>query len=192
MQPEEIQQTFGLSQDWQELLGTDLSTGVFEDAGDERYRSSPVQHGDPDQTEAFEQDTGIQRQRQAVRAPVAQGSGDQGAIYAAGIDGWILQPPTAATFGALGDCGRGVDMRQPGRDGNALGEYQAADHPGQGAGVADVVPQGRVEVKQDGLIQSRGVPGDIFGLHKQKVSPAGDAFSYFLSGRQERGDSVAL
>jgi len=34
-----------------------------------------------------------------------------------------------------------------------------------------------VEVGQDSLVQSGGVPGDIFGLHKQKVSPIGDAFS---------------
>ena len=43
--------------------------------------------------------------------------------------------------------------------------------------VANVVPQGTLEMRQDGLVASWGVPGGIFGLHKQKVSPAGDAFS---------------
>ena len=38
---------------------------------------------------------------------------------------------------------------------------------------------------QDSLVESGSVPGGIFGSHKQKVSPTGDAFSYFLSGRQE-------
>ena len=37
---------------------------------------------------------------------------------------------------------------------------------------------------QNCLVQSGGVPCGMFGLHKQEVSPTGDAFSYFLSGRQ--------
>ncbi|ANE43774.1 hypothetical protein SU48_08300 [Deinococcus puniceus] len=176
-QPKKIQQTFGFSEDGQEVFGTDLSAGMLKDAGDERYRSSPVEDGHPDQTETSEQDAGVQRQRQGMRAPIPQGSGDEGAIHAARVDGWILQPPAAPTFGALGDRGLGVDVRQPGGNGNALGQHQAADHPRQRTGVADVVPQGGVEVGQDRLVQSGGVPGGMFGLHKQKVSPTGDAFS---------------
>lgn len=111
MQAEELQQTSDLGQEGKKLLGADLSAGVFEDAGDERYRSSPVQHGDPDQTEAAEQDAGVQRQGQRVRAPLPQGSDDQGALHTAWVDGWILQPSAAPTFGALGDRGLGVDVR---------------------------------------------------------------------------------
>ena len=51
-------------------------------------------------------------------------------------------------------------------------------------GVADVVPQPLLDVGENGLIESGRVPGSIFGCHKQKVSPTGDAFSYFVSGRQ--------
>ncbi|MEF2280026.1 hypothetical protein V3W47_17165, partial [Deinococcus sp. YIM 134068] len=42
-----------------------------------------------------------------------------------------------------------------------------------------------LELSQDSLVESRSVPGGIFSCHKQKVSPTGDAFSYFLSGGQE-------
>ncbi|MBB6018936.1 hypothetical protein HNQ04_004220 [Deinococcus radiopugnans ATCC 19172] len=43
-----------------------------------------------------------------------------------------------------------------------------------------------LDVGKDSLVKSGRVPGGIFGLHKQKVSPTGDAFSYFVSGRQVR------
>lgn len=75
-------------------------------------------------------------------------------------------------------------MRQPGWEGAALGKQQASHHPGESPRVADVVPQARLEMSQDGLVESGSVPDDTFGSHKQRVSPTGDAFSYFLSGRQ--------
>ena len=37
---------------------------------------------------------------------------------------------------------------------------------------------------KDSLVESGSVPGGIFGSHRQKVSPTGDAFSYFVSGDQ--------
>ena len=59
-------------------------------------------------------------------------------------------------------------------------------------GVALVGPEAGLEVAQDRLVQSGGVPGGIFVSHRQKVSPAGDAFSYFLSGRQGRMHNLKL
>ena len=51
-------------------------------------------------------------------------------------------------------------------------------------GALNVVPKPPLDVGEDGLIQSGRVPSGIFGCHKQKTSPVGDAFSCFLSGRQ--------
>ncbi|GGS07207.1 hypothetical protein GCM10008960_37080 [Deinococcus sedimenti] len=50
--------------------------------------------------------------------------------------------------------------------------------------VVTVVPHAVLEMGEDGLIESGRVPGGIFGCHKQRVSPIGDAFSFFVSGRQ--------
>jgi hypothetical protein len=55
------------------------------------------------------------------------------------------------------------------------------DHPGESPRIANVVPETGLEVSEDGLIESGSVPGGNFGCHKQKASPIGDAFSYFLS-----------
>jgi hypothetical protein len=78
----------------------------------------------------------------------------------------------------------GVNVRKPGRERGPLGQHQASDHPGEGAGIAGIVLEGMLEMCEHGLIHSGGVPSGAFGLHKQKVSPTGDAFSYFLSGDQ--------
>lgn len=77
-----------------------------------------------------------------------------------------------------------MDVGHPGWEGRALGKQQARDHPGKSSRITDVVPQAGLEVGQDGLVESGSVPGGIFGSHKQKVSPTGDASSYFLSGPQ--------
>ena len=116
--------------------------------------------------------------------PAAQGTGHEWTVNAATVDGWILQPPTKSAFGALGEGGSGVDVRQPCCEGTPLGEQQTCDHPGERPGVADVVPQPLLEMSQDSLVESGSVPGGIFGSHRQKVSPTGDAFSYFVSGDQ--------
>ena len=43
---------------------------------------------------------------------------------------------------------------------------------------------------KDSLVESGSVPGGIFGSHRQKVSPTGDAFSYFVSGDQAAEDNL--
>ena len=145
---------------------TDLRAGVFKDTRNEWHRSSPEEDGDANQAEFLEQDTGIQRQDQGLIAPIAQGTGDEWTVNAATVDGWILQPPTNSAFAALRERGTGVNVREPGRDGTTLGEQQARDHPSQGVGVADVIPQSTLEVGEDGLIESGRIPGGVFGCHR--------------------------
>ena len=186
----EVEHSLDFGQDGQQLSRADLSTGMFEDARDERYRSSPEQDRNANQAELLEQDTGVQGQDQRVLAPVAQGTGHEWTVNGGGVDGWILQPPTKAAFRALGEGGTGVDVRQPGCKRCTLGQQETGDHPGERPGVADVVPQPLLEMSQDSLVESGSVPGGIFGCHRQKVSPTGDAFSYFLSGSQATEVSI--
>ena len=107
----------------------------------------------------------------------------------------MVQLSADPALGTLGKSGSGLNVGKPARDGRPLRARQAGDHPtargastpGEGVGVALIGPEAGLEVAQNCLVQSGGVPGGIFGLHKQKMSPTGDAFSYFLSGRQQPG-----
>lgn len=157
---------------------------MLKHSGDERYRSSPEEHSHAYQAKPLEQHAGVERQYQGVLAPFTQSAGDERTVDVCWVDGWIVQPPTVAAFCALGQRGSGMDMRDPGRKGRTLGEQQACDHPGKGLCVTNVIPHPGLHMGQDSLVESGSVPGGIFGSHKQKVSPTGDAFSYFLSGRQ--------
>lgn len=112
------------------MSGADLGTGMFNDARDERSRSSPEEDSDADQAECLEQDAGIERQDQRVLAPVPQSAGDQGIINPATVDGWIFQPATESAFRTLRQRLSSVDVGEPVRERAALGQQRSTDHPG--------------------------------------------------------------
>ena len=58
------------------------------------------------------------------------------------------------------------NVGKPARDGGSLGTQEAGDHPGEGVGVALVVPEAGLEAAQNRLVQSGGVPGGIFVSHR--------------------------
>jgi len=178
-QAEGLQHAFDFGQHGKQLGRAYLSAGVFEHMRDEWNRASPKKHGDPNQAELLEQDAGVQGQDQCALAPFAQSASHQGTVNAGRVGGWILQSPTTAAFGALGEGDSGIDVGDPGWAGRAVGEQHACDHPAEGTSVANVVPQATLELREAGLVQSRSVPSGIFSSHQQKVSPTGDAFSYF-------------
>jgi hypothetical protein len=65
-------------------------------------------------------------------APIPQGTRHERTVDAGGVDGWILQPPTQAALGTLGQGGSGVDVGKPGREEATLGQQQPSHHPGEG------------------------------------------------------------